>query len=131
MPLKYFHVLFVSLALMLVFGFSAWCFAQGNLGLGYGAIAAGILLLVYGIWFVSKIKTLSFALVALALAPGSLYACSACMSNPDSSAAQGLRAAMFTLFGFIVTVLLCFAAFFVYLVKRANIDSSAKGVNHA
>ncbi len=57
--------------------------------------------------------------VALAvLAPSPLFACAACYGKSDSALAQGMNWGIFTLMGFIVTVLTGIALFFVHIVRK-------------
>ncbi len=63
MSLKAFHILFVTAAVMLSFGFAAWCLrAYGreqqtsNLVMGVGSIVAGVGLIVYGIAVYRKLR---------------------------------------------------------------------------
>jgi hypothetical protein len=61
MSLKGFHVIFIILAVLCAFGFFAWTKMEsevaakmGVLGMGLWSGVIGVLLLVYGIWFVVK-----------------------------------------------------------------------------
>ena len=61
MSLKGFHVIFIVLAVACAFGFYAWtryeneaAATMGVTGLGQGSGVVGILLLIYGVWFVVK-----------------------------------------------------------------------------
>jgi hypothetical protein len=56
---------------------------------------------------------------ALAAAPPSLWACATCFGRTDSKLAEGMNAGIFTLLGVVAFVLGGFAAFFVYLARRA------------
>lgn len=65
MSLKAFHVAFVACSVLLAVGFGVWALAReggGALYLGLGltsfAVAAG--LLVYGVWFLKKLKGVSY-----------------------------------------------------------------------
>ena len=60
MSLKAFHLIFVTLLTALSFGFAAWAFNSGRPGFGAGSIAAGILIIVYGIYFLKKLKKISY-----------------------------------------------------------------------
>ena len=60
MSLKAFHLIFVTLLTALSFGCAAWAFAAGNPVFGAGGIAAGILVIVYGIYFLKKLKNVSY-----------------------------------------------------------------------
>ena len=63
MGLKNIHLLFISMAIALALGFGAWCvwMFRGHGGGGYLAVSAasfatGIGLVVYGNWFLRKMK---------------------------------------------------------------------------
>jgi hypothetical protein len=63
MGLKNIHLLFISMAIALAVGFGAWCVwmfrnqgGGGYLLVGAGSVAAGLGLVVYGNWFVRKMK---------------------------------------------------------------------------
>ena len=60
MSLKAFHLIFVTLLTTLSFGCAAWAFAAGDLFFGVGGIAAGFLVIVYGIYFLKKLKKISY-----------------------------------------------------------------------
>ena len=60
MSLKFVHLIFVSLLTALAFGCAAWAFAAGRPGFGAGGIAAGILVIVYGVYFLKKLKNMSY-----------------------------------------------------------------------
>ena len=60
MSLKAFHLIFVTLLTALAFGFAAWAFSTGRLVSGVAGIAAGILVIVYGIYFLKKLKKISY-----------------------------------------------------------------------
>ena len=60
MSLKFVHLVFVSLLTMLAFGCAAWAFNAGQPAFGAGGIAAGILVIVYGIYFLKKLKNVSY-----------------------------------------------------------------------
>ncbi|MGA2029621.1 MAG: hypothetical protein ABSG87_06090 [Verrucomicrobiota bacterium] len=68
MSLKAFHLIFVTLLTTLSFGCAAWAFAayagaQGttkDLIFGLAAVAVGILVIIYGIYFLKKLKKISY-----------------------------------------------------------------------
>ena len=60
MSLKAFHLIFVTLLTALSFGFAAWAFSAGKPLFGAAGIAAGILVVVYGIYFLKKLKNVSY-----------------------------------------------------------------------
>jgi len=78
----------------------------------------------------------AFATLALAcLWPASLWACAACYGQSDSPMAQGMNWGIFSLLAVVILVLGAFAAFFVYLAKRAaaistTADHQSPATNH-
>ncbi len=72
-------------------------------------------------------KSLRKILAAAAvLAPSPLFACAACYGRSDSPLASGMNWGIFTLLGFVLTVLTCIALFFVHVVRgeKAQTDNS-------
>ncbi|HRX84444.1 MAG TPA: hypothetical protein P5572_05430 [Phycisphaerae bacterium] len=68
MSLKFFHILFVIASTLLMAMFAMWSWreyrqthAAEDLALGIIAIVAGLALLVYGRWFLQKIKNARLA----------------------------------------------------------------------
>ena len=60
MSLKAFHLIFVTLLTTLAFGFSAWAFIAGQVIFGALGIVAAILVIIYGIYFLKKLKKISY-----------------------------------------------------------------------
>jgi len=60
MSLKFVHLIFVSLLTALAFGCAAWAFNAGKILFGTGGIATGILVVIYGIYFLKKLKNVSY-----------------------------------------------------------------------
>ena len=67
MSLKAFHVVFVTASVLMAFGVAVWevlAFQQGgrwsDLALAAGASVAGAGLLVYGRYFLKKLKVISY-----------------------------------------------------------------------
>jgi len=60
MSLKAFHLIFVTLLTTLSFGFSAWAFFSGKTLFGALGIITGILVIIYGIYFLKKLKKISY-----------------------------------------------------------------------
>lgn len=66
MSLKAFHLVFIVLATLLAGGVGVWAWGQraveGNLYLGLAVVCflAALGLIVYGIWFVKKLKDVSY-----------------------------------------------------------------------
>jgi len=60
MSLKAFHLLFVTLLTALAFGCAAWAFQSGSAFWGVMGIVVGIFVIVYGIYFLKKLKKISY-----------------------------------------------------------------------
>ena len=60
MSLKAFHLIFVTLLTSLSFGCAAWAFASDRPGWGAAAVVTGILVIIYGIYFLKKLKRISY-----------------------------------------------------------------------
>jgi hypothetical protein len=60
MSLKAFHLIFVTLLTSLSFGCATWAFEDGSNFWGVTGIVAGILVIVYGIYFLKKLKRISY-----------------------------------------------------------------------
>jgi hypothetical protein len=67
MSLKTFHIVFIALAALLLFGFAVWCLTAGTPGVqgmqiagGVASLIAGVGLLVYGIRFLKKFRHVSY-----------------------------------------------------------------------
>jgi hypothetical protein len=63
MSLKYFHMIFVTAATLLCFGFAAWCFFSPDSPhttaytiAGVAAVFAGVAVMIYGTWVWKKLK---------------------------------------------------------------------------
>jgi len=57
----------------------------------------------------------------LAAVPRALLACPVCFGQNDSPLALGINYGILAMLGFIGSVLLAFAAFFIYLMRRARL----------
>jgi hypothetical protein len=67
MTLKAFHVVFIALATVTAAGFGVWSLHAfltqrgiGNLLLGALSLAVAVGLVVYGVWFLKKMKDVSY-----------------------------------------------------------------------
>ena len=60
MSLKAFHLIFVTLLTALSFGCAAWAFSTGNSFGGVTGIVAGISAIIYGVYFLKKLKRISY-----------------------------------------------------------------------
>jgi len=68
MSLKAFHIIFITASTLLAFGFGAWSLVgyftassgRIDLILGLASVSAGIALIVYGKYFLKKLKNISY-----------------------------------------------------------------------
>ena len=60
MSLKAFHLIFVTLLTSLSFGCAAWAFSLGKTAPGIAGIVVGLLVIIYGIYFLRKLKNVSY-----------------------------------------------------------------------
>ena len=67
MSLKAFHVIFITAAALLAFGFGAWMLdvhkdsqAAGDFNLGVGSLIVGVTLVIYEVYFLRKLKNVSY-----------------------------------------------------------------------
>jgi hypothetical protein len=60
MSLKAVHLIFVTLLTGLAFGCAAWAFQAGSVLWAVAGVAAGILVIVYGFYFLKKLKNVSY-----------------------------------------------------------------------
>ena len=64
MSLKAFHIVFITLSCGLALGFGTWCLSSdpthegvGSLAMGLTSFATAGLLIVYGAWFLRKLRS--------------------------------------------------------------------------
>ena len=67
MSLKAFHVFFVCICVLFSLGFGAWAVADylrtgssGSIALAIGGFVAAAVLVWYGLWFLRKLKNVSY-----------------------------------------------------------------------
>jgi hypothetical protein len=60
MSLKAFHLIFVTSLTSLLFGCAAWAFQAGSTLWGVTGIITGMFVIVYGIYFLKKLKNVSY-----------------------------------------------------------------------
>ncbi|MBI4476024.1 MAG: hypothetical protein HY654_02560 [Acidobacteria bacterium] len=120
MSLKYFHLLFITLAGLISAGFGVWALMRGttlNVVLGVVAIAMAAGLAVYGRAFARKARTLAIA-AALLLLPDRAFACPICFGQADSPLTSGVIVGVGLLLGITGALLAAFGAFFIQLRRR-------------
>lgn len=60
MSLKAFHLIFVTLLTTLSLGFTLWAFFSGKVIFGLLGVVTCALVIVYGIYFLKKLKKISY-----------------------------------------------------------------------
>jgi hypothetical protein len=60
MSLKAFHLVFVTMLTTLSLGFAGWAFFSGKIILGLLGIVAAVLVIIYGVYFLKKLKKISY-----------------------------------------------------------------------
>ena len=130
MSLRFFHVFFVTVSVLMTLGVGGWSVNawQGDgaaswLTLAAVSFAGAIGLALYGARFLKKTRALGLAAVLLAVLfglPQDALACPACIGTSDSPMQSGMNLGIMALLGVISAVLVCFASFFVYLARRAR-----------
>ncbi len=137
MSLKFFHIVFITVSTLLCLFVALWALdayrADGQatwFALGAFAVAGGGFLVVYGTRFLQKTRKLGIAglLVAGTLSvPADLLACAVCLGNTQSSLRDGMNAGILALLGFAGFMIVSFAAFFIYLARKARHASQDPG----
>jgi predicted permease len=127
MSLKIFHIVFVTLSVLLSLGFSKWCWQKTGEGLPYllGTIAALVfaaLLLIYGGWFWKKIRNLSlkfFQFFVFCSVLQNTLACSVCYESVQTPLLKGAELAVWFMLLVVFGMLSAFGVFMWRLKKRA------------
>ncbi|OVE82107.1 hypothetical protein BVY03_02335 [bacterium K02(2017)] len=134
MSLRFFHLFFISLSIMICLGFGWWCVEVSYplnhqisyIVLGIISLVSGVLLMIYGNSFIRKFKQAKTLLIMMAATGiSSIYstwaqACPTCMRNISGKEAEAINWGIITLLICIIAVLACFAGFFIYLIKKNN-----------
>ena len=60
MSLKAFHLIFVTLLTALTAGCAIWAFQAGSVLWGTASVITGIFVVIYGIYFLRKLKNVSY-----------------------------------------------------------------------
>jgi hypothetical protein len=147
MSLKVFHVVFISLSVVLAFGFGLWLLVGQPVEGGLIDIVAallsfgvGILLVLYEIRIVKKCRStvdkdggnemkrlekltltrLPIILLAFFLMTGPAWACPVCYGSTDPSTIAGVNLAILALLGVTGSVLAGFGSFFLHIRKRSR-----------
>ena len=128
MSLKFFHLFFIVVSILTAGYFGGWCFQQYQatdaiafLLSGTGAFTVMVGLAVYLGWFIKKSRHISLLGLMLTLGiPEISHACTVCMGNTKSPLIQAANTGVLVLMGSVSTVLVGFAAVFLYWRKRAS-----------
>ena len=142
MSLRAFHIVFIVLAIVLCFSFGYWSGAEyAEAGPGWVLVCAiasillGIGLTFYGFRVWRKLKTLGtlqssitlnatiLGIMLMTLLANHATACPSCYGDPQSSAANGINAAIFLLFGVTGGVVGAILLFFRRMKQRQAIIS--------
>ena len=139
MSLRFFHVLFIAVSSLMSIGVGVWAIgawradgATAWLWMAVLAFVCGAALVLYGNRFLQKTRTLGLAslLGAGTLAtPTDALACTVCLGNTDSIMQSGMNMGILALLGVTGFMLVCFASFFVYLVRRARTSTTPGAVS--
>ena len=126
MSLKQFHILFISLAILLLIGFGIWSFLPAGGGGNSVYLACGILSIIIAIGLVGyemnllkKMKNLTITTLFLSLAVRA-DACTMCFSTGSSNQAVALKWGVISLFIILLVVLGTLAKFFLSVAKRSK-----------
>ena len=60
MSLKAFHLIFVTTLTMLSLGFTVWAFLSGKIIFGILGLVTAALIVFYGVYFLKKLKKISY-----------------------------------------------------------------------
>ncbi len=122
MSLKGFHLIFIIASILLSSYFAGWCLANELPILGLASAIVGILLLSYLVWFLRKIGGAKLALLLgpLLFYAHPVFACSACVGNPNSSLTLAANRGILFLLLVIGFVLVSFASLFMYWAIRSR-----------
>ena len=135
MSLKGFHVLFVTAASLVTAAFGVWALnADGFHAFGLASLALTVALVLYGAWFLRKIRTpdeeerrrrkmirpLLLGLAAAILGAPEAGACSVCYGDAQGPLIDAARLGVWLLFGLVAAVQIGIVAFFWTLRRRAR-----------
>ena len=128
MSLKQFHILFISLAVVLLIGFGIWTLlpvggqaAAAYLPWGLFSFLMAGFLIVYEVKMLKRIKNLVVPILVFSCS-ASAEACSMCFSTSTSNQAQAaaVKWGVLSLFIILVGVLIILAKFFYSVAKKSR-----------
>jgi hypothetical protein len=138
MSLRFFHIVFITLSALMSLLVGLWAIdayrGDGSLTWAILAVLAfvgGGGLVVYGNRFLHKMRKLGVAALVAAgtlATPSKALACTVCIGNTESLLRDGMNAGVLALLGFALFMMVTFAAFFIYLWRKAKaVESSQQG----
>ena len=138
MSLRFFHIVFITLSALMSLLVGLWAIdayrGDGSsmwMMLAVFAFVGGGGLVVYGNRFLHKMRKLGVAALVAAgtlASPSKALACTVCIGNTESLLRDGMNAGVLALLGFAFFMMVSFAAFFIYLWRRAKaVESSQQG----
>ena len=125
MSLKAFHFVFILASIALSVWFGVWCvqeysFTESKLtaAMGIGSFLSTVGLSVYLVWFLRKLRNISFIALALLFAPEAAQACAICIGDPNSPLVKSANSAVLFLLVVVSVLLAGFAGTFVVWARR-------------
>jgi len=129
MSLKAFHILFVVVSTLFAIGFALWGIHEYRVGgkveslvLAGLSLLGAIALLIYGRWFLKKLKGVGYLVIGLGclMESSSALACAVCFGDPESPMTKGAAAGTIVLGAFIGLVLLGVVGTGLFWVHRGR-----------
>jgi hypothetical protein len=127
MSLKYFHIFFIFVSILLSFFFGFWSLENYYIGetmsLPFAVLGfvSGFALMFYGRSVWKKLKGIGFFTFAMVLfLARDVFACATCYIDPSQPEARALTASVLCLLLIVITVLAGFLALIVYYNKRVK-----------
>ena len=128
MSLKFFHMVFIVISILLAFFFGFWSlqgfYAGESVYLYYavGSFLSGIILVFYGNSVLRKLKNVGFFIAPLffCAVPAKIWACSTCYGDPNNPTSRALMASVLFLLGTVGLVLSGFLALIYNYNRRTK-----------
>ena len=132
MSLKAFHLVFVLASILLGLGVGGWGImeyrANGEISpliMGLIFLIMGVTLMIYGNRMLKKTKHIGYLTLFLIFRlKQNTLACAACYGESDSPMAEGMNAGIFVLLIIIGGTLAAIAGFFLFIMRRAQIQAA-------
>lgn len=121
MSLRGFHLLFIAASTLLALLLAGYWWKSGVPAGSAVAALAAVGLVVYGVWFRRKAKTLVTAAALWMLAAQAAQACDSCYGKAEGSMIDGARMGVLLLVLVTMGVQVGFVAFFFHLRRRAKL----------